>query len=68
MLVRPLGSSSPSALLTELVLEKWRSFHMLTNGRSQIDTNIIIIINNNLILILRAFNEMIKRALHDFYL
>ena len=30
---------------------------------------IIIIINNdNLILILRAFHEMIKRALHDFYL
>ena len=28
----------------------------------------IIIINNNLILILRAFHEMIKRALHDFYL
>ena len=24
--------------------------------------------NNNLILILRAFYEMIKRALHDFYL
>ena len=24
--------------------------------------------NNNLILILRAFHEMIKRALHDFYL
>ena len=29
---------------------------------------IIIIIINNLILILRAFHEMIKRALHDFYL
>ena len=29
---------------------------------------IIIINNNNLILILRAFHEMIKRALHDFYL
>ena len=24
--------------------------------------------NNNLTLILRAFHEMIKRALHDFYL
>ena len=24
--------------------------------------------NNNLVLILRAFHEMIKRALHDFYL
>ena len=24
--------------------------------------------NNNLILILRAFHEMTKRALHDFYL
>ena len=24
--------------------------------------------NNNLILIMRAFHEMIKRALHDFYL
>ena len=29
---------------------------------------IIIINNNNLILILRAFHEMIKRALHDLYL
>lgn len=27
-----------------------------------------IIINNNLIVILHAFHEMIKRTLHDFYL
>ena len=40
VLVRPRGSPSPSALMTELVLEKWRSFHMLTNGRSQIDIKI----------------------------
>ena len=31
-------------------------------------TELLIIIINNLILILRAFHEIIKRALHDFYL
>ena len=36
---------------------------MGTEGNNNNNNN-----NNNLTLILRAFHEMIKRALHDFYL
>ena len=36
---------------------------MDTEGNNNNNNN-----NNNLTLILRAFHEMIKRALHDFYL
>ena len=40
-------------------LQKWKESDNNNNNNNN---------NNDLILILRAFHEMIKRALHDFYL
>ena len=39
-----------------------------TSQKSRLSTKVITYNNNNLILILRAFHEMIKRPLDNFYL
>ena len=43
---------------------------MLNHSCEHVSCEVLIVVNNNndnLILILRAFHEMIKRALHDFH-
>ena len=59
-MVCPPGRKKSDCYCELAVVERWpiEEVRLYNNNNN----------NNNLILILRAFHEMIKRALHDFYL
>ena len=56
------ASATKSLIFTEITILRRQERHTFNTSNNNNNNN------NNLILILHAFHEMIKRALHDFYL